>query len=59
MRCFDTEAGDVELDDDTVVYQSVDGSDSGHCVLEDLIPFAGAHKKVSGTENVVFTVNGS
>ena len=40
MRCFDSEAGDVEFDDDTVMHQSVDRSDSGHCVLENLIPFA-------------------
>ena len=33
-----TVAGNVQLDDDTVMHQAVDGRSGGHRVLEDLLP---------------------
>ena len=34
------EAGHVQFDDHAVMHEAIDGRCRGHCILEDLVPFA-------------------
>jgi hypothetical protein len=54
LRLLQPVAGDVELDDDAVVNEAVDGCGCGHGIFEDSFPFGKG--KIAGQQNAATLV---